>query len=200
METYALLILLIVVAHVAKLREQQRRVALLAGYLGQFRIEQLMETLADGYLRALGEEDSERQAQIWGLMDASESELSEQFARFADDVARAEPGTLQVSKSSWHFPLAERLFPTRSFDLREAFRIHARGIASVVRNEDGLDRKQKAFTLSAELYLMQHTCHWYCKSKAVASARLLARHQTSHAQVVAAVSSETRQAYLALTA
>ena len=33
--------------------------------------------------------------------------------------------------------------------------------------------------MSAELFLMQHTCHWYCRSRAVASARMLARHKTS---------------------
>ena len=58
--------------------------------------------------------------------------------------------------------------------------------------------KNKAFTLSAELFLMQHTCHWFCRSKTVASARMLARHKTSYAQLLASVSPETRQAYGAL--
>jgi hypothetical protein len=58
--------------------------------------------------------------------------------------------------------------------------------------------KTKAFAFMAELMLMQHTCHWFCKSKTVASARLLARHRTSHADTLNAVSPETRQAYLAL--
>lgn len=44
-----------------------------------------------------------------------------------------------------------------------------------------------------------HSCHWFCKSKVVASARLLARHQTSHDQVLRSVTAETRQAYCALT-
>jgi hypothetical protein len=52
--------------------------------------------------------------------------------------------------------------------------------------------------LSAELFLFQHTCHWYCRSKAVASARMQVRHQTPYAQVLAAVSPATRQAYSAL--
>ena len=56
-----------------------------------------------------------------------------------------------------------------------------------------------AFTMSAELFLMQHSCHWYCKSKTVASARMLARHQTSYEQLLDAVSPETRSAYAALT-
>ena len=46
---------------------------------------------------------------------------------------------------------------------------------------------------------MQHSCHWFCKSKAVASARLVLRHKTSHEQVLAAVAPDTRRAYVALT-
>jgi hypothetical protein len=45
---------------------------------------------------------------------------------------------------------------------------------------------------------MQHSCHWFCKSRNVASARLLARQQTSHQQVVATVTAETRRAYAPL--
>ena len=52
--------------------------------------------------------------------------------------------------------------------------------------------------MSAELFLMQHTCHWFCKSRAIASARLMARHKTPHAQVLASVTPATRTAYLAL--
>ena len=52
--------------------------------------------------------------------------------------------------------------------------------------------------LQAELFLMQHSCHWFCKSKFVASARMLARHQTAHAQLVASVAPATRNAYCAL--
>lgn len=198
METYLLLILLFVVAHVSNLRDQRRRIAQLAGYLGQYRIEKLMETLAEGYLRALGEDDPHRQAQIWALMEASEQQLSEQFQQFAADIGRADSDGFSVSLMSWSFPLAERLFTGRSFDFRAAIAIHAQGIAGVVRNAGGLGIREKAYMLSAEMFLMQHTCHWYCKSKAVASARLRARHKSSYAQVLAAVSPQTRQAYLAL--
>jgi hypothetical protein len=53
--------------------------------------------------------------------------------------------------------------------------------------------------MTAELLLMQHTCHWFCKSRTVASARVMARHQTPYVQIVASVSPETRAAYMALT-
>jgi hypothetical protein len=46
--------------------------------------------------------------------------------------------------------------------------------------------------------LMQHTCHWFCRSKAVASARLLARHKTPYAKVLESVAPATRARYQAL--
>jgi hypothetical protein len=52
--------------------------------------------------------------------------------------------------------------------------------------------------MSAELFLMQHTCHWYCRSRAVASARMLARHKTPYAQLVDSVAPATRRDYRAL--
>ena len=56
-----------------------------------------------------------------------------------------------------------------------------------------------ADTISAvELFLLQHTCHWYCKSRLVASGRMLARHGTSYHQLLAAVRPRTRADYLAL--
>jgi hypothetical protein len=76
--------------------------------------------------------------------------------------------------------------------------LHGRGIAALVENRAGLERKRQAFMLSAELLLFQHTCHWYCRSKPVASARLLRRHKTSHEQVLASVTPDTRRAYQAL--
>jgi hypothetical protein len=64
-----------------------------------------------------------------------------------------------------------------------------------VRNEAGLAQKDKAFTLTAELLLLQHSCQWFCRSKAMASSRMMARHRTPHAQLLASVSAQTRHAY-----
>jgi hypothetical protein len=76
--------------------------------------------------------------------------------------------------------------------------IHARGIAGVMRNEAGHTPKSKAYMMSAELFLLQHTCHWYCRSKTVASARMIGQHQTQYLQALGAVSPQTREAYRAL--
>jgi hypothetical protein len=103
-----------------------------------------------------------------------------------------------VSKLAFSLPYAARFFPALTFDLREALRVHAQGITNAAQNKLSQTPKNKAFTLSAELFLMQHTCHWFCRSKTVASARMLARHQTSLDQLVASVAPDTRKSYCTL--
>ena len=179
-------------------KQQRERVALLASYLGNYQIEKLMENLTEGYLRALGESDTERREQVWSLLRTTELQLSEQFTRFTADFTRVEPLQARISTLPLALPFADRWLPRASFDMRQALAIHAQGIERAVRNESGLSLRDKAYTLSAELFLMQHTCHWFCKSRAIASARLMARHKTPHAQVLASVTPATRTAYLAL--
>ncbi|MDP2771626.1 MAG: hypothetical protein Q8O81_17555 [Giesbergeria sp.] len=179
-------------------KQQRQRVALLASYLGNYQIEKLMENLTEGYLRALGESDAERREQVWNLLRTTELQLSEQFTRFTADFTRVDPLQARISTLPLALPFADRWLPRASFDMRQALAIHAQGIERAVRNESGLSLRDKAYTLSAELFLMQHTCHWFCKSRAIASARLMARHKTPHAQVLASVTPATRAAYIAL--
>jgi hypothetical protein len=199
MEILTLVALLLVGAYILKSRDQRQRIALLGSHLGQYQIEKLMESLTQGYLRCLGEDDPERRQQIWSLLDTTEEKLSAQFDSFAAGLARLPEADTRVSKLPIAIPYAHKLFPAATFDLREALNIHARGIAGVMKNASNRPAKSKAFTMSAELFLMQHTCHWFCKSKTVASARMLARHQTSYEQLLDAVSPETRRAYGTLT-
>lgn len=198
MELLVLLTLLAAGAYVVKSREQGRRIALLGSYLGKYQIEKLMENLTDGYLRALSEVDPERQAQIWRMLDAAEVTLCEQFNRFVAEFSGVDEAQTRVSRLALAIPWADRLLPDSTFDLRQALRIHANGIEQAAQNSRHLTQKNKAFTLSAELFLMQHTCHWFCRSKTVASARMLMRHKTPYAQLLESVSPETRQAYGAL--
>ena len=179
-------------------KEQRKRIVLLGSHLSNYQIEKLMESLTGGYLRALGESTDERRTQIWNLLSTTESQLSEQFGRFAADFAKLDEERTRVSRLAVSIPFADKLLPALTFDMRKALAIHARGISHVAENTAHLTPKDRAFMMTAELLLMQHTCHWYCKSKTVATARMLARHQTPHEQLVASVSAETRKAYLAL--
>lgn len=181
-----------------KAKEQRRRIYLLGAYLSQYQIEKLMENVTDGYLRALDESDPERRAQIWSMLAGAEQELSGQFKRFAEDFAKVWADKTQVSTLPWAFPYADKLLPRRAFDLRHALAIHAEGIAAAAENRRNLSLRDKAYTMTAEVLLMQHSCHWFCRSKAVASARTLARHQTRYEQLIDSVSPETREAYCKL--
>ncbi|MBA3058518.1 MAG: hypothetical protein KJ614_06115 [Gammaproteobacteria bacterium] len=198
MELLILFVLLAFGAYLAKSREQGRRIALLGSYLGKYQIEKLMENLTDGYLRALSEPDPERQAQIWHMLDAAELTLCEQFNRFVAEFSSVDGAQTRVSRLPLALPWIAQFFPASSFDLRQALRIHAQGIEQAAQNSRQRTPKDKAFTLSAELFLMQHTCHWFCRSKMVASARMLMRHKTPYVQLLASVAPETRQAYGAL--
>ena len=205
MDLLLLVILALGAAFVLRAKAQKRRIQLLAQYLHNYDIEKLMERLVGGYMRALGESDPARQTQVWELQLPLEKSLSSQFNSFASTLAQApepEGTSFRIDKVALAFPFARlitRLQGQRSgFDLRTAIRLHADGIQRVMQNTAGLAPKDKAYTLLAELYLMQHTCHWFCKSRAIASARMQLRNQTSYEQVMQSVSPETRQAYLAL--
>ena len=197
MDLFLLAMLVAFSAWAIKARDQRRRIALLGSHLAKYQIEKHMETLTQGYLRALGEDDPQRSEPIWNMLRSTEQELGSQFRRFVVDFSRVQEADTRVSKLPVYLPFATKLVD-RTFDLRKALAIHARGISQAVEGGGHLSPKATAFTLSAELFLMQHTCHWFCKSKTVASARMLARHKTSYEQLVAAVAPDTRAAYCAL--
>ncbi|MBX9960558.1 MAG: hypothetical protein K2Y15_10530 [Burkholderiaceae bacterium] len=190
---------LVVGFQVLKAQDQRRRIYLLGGYLSQYQIEKLMENVTDGYLRALDESDEERRSQIWSLLATAEQELASQFRRFSEDFSKVWNGQTQVSTLGFALPYGDKIFPRQAFDMRHLVAIHAEGIAALAENRQQLSQRDKAYTMTAELLLMQHSCHWFCRSRAVASARMLARHQTTHQQLIDSVSPETRQAYRRLT-
>lgn len=198
MELLVLLLVLALVGYYFQARDERRRVNLLASYLGHYEIEKLMATLTEGYMRALGESSLERQAQIWSMLETAETALSAQFSRFVAELSRLDATQARVSKLPVSIFYTAHLFPKATFDLRKALNTHAQGIANAVANPQQHGPKEKAFTLLAEMFLMQHTCHWFCKSKTIATARMLARHKTPHEQLVDSVSPQTRSAYLAL--
>jgi hypothetical protein len=176
-------------------REQHRRIHLLAGILGQYQVEKMMETVADGYLRALGEGDAARRNQVWNMLGQAEVTLCGQVRAFVKDFDQVDAQAARFSTLPIALPFATELFAKWSADLRTLLHVHADGIAAVVANAAALPQKDKAYMLTAELLLLQHSCQWYCRSKATASARMVARHRTPHAQLLASVSAQTRRAY-----
>lgn len=198
MDFLVLLPIAVVALWIARTRQQRGRIAILARYLSGHDIEKNIETLSQGYSRALGESDATRGEQVWGVLRGTEDVLCRQVRKLADDFANVEPTVTRVSKFPIWLPLSPAL--DRSFDMREALRMHARGICRAVEEQGRSSSRDRAFAILAEMLLLQHTCHWYCRSKSVASARMLARHRTSYEQVVGALLPQTRQEYLGLVA
>jgi hypothetical protein len=198
MEIFVLSLMFAFVGYTLKSRAEGRRIALLGLHLGNYQIEKLMETLTDGYARALGENDAARRGSIWQLMNGTEDKLAAQFKQLADSMAKVDAAETGVNLWPWPLSEAAPWAPSACFDLRKALKIHADGLARAADRSNDISPSSRAFTLSAELFLMQHTCHWFCKSKTIASARMLVRHQTTYEMVLQSVSPETRRAYSAL--
>lgn len=198
MDLFVLVALLAFGVHVLKSREQKQRIALLGSYLGKFQVEKLMQAVLDGYQRALGEADADRQAQVWRYLEPQERTLCEQFERFVLEFAKVPEPQARGSRLALALPFVIQMLPAVTFDMRKLLSVHSHGISRAVANAQGHDAKHRAFTVMAELLLMQHSCHWFCRSKLVASARMMARHKTPYAQLLASVSPETRRTYTAV--
>ncbi len=196
MEFLSLLFVLATAIHWLNTQGQRQRTGLLAEQLRPYQIEKHMEQLTGAYMRALDEKDAERQQQILQLQAPAEDQLAEEFQNLAREFAKLPAPVTRAFKVA--LPYIDQLSPKATFDMRRMLEVHAQGIERTVRNLQGLAPKARAFRMMGEMFLMQHSCHWFCRSKTIASARMLTQHQTRYEQALDAVSPETRQAYLAL--
>ena len=185
-------------------RATRGRVRLLALHLQAYEIEKLMQTLNEGYQRALAEDDAQRRRAIWQLLEGSESRLAEQVARLARDLNALPADQARLVKlplRSLSEPLL-RLIPAwrsgHTVDLRALVELHAKALARAASSNHAASPAQRARAYLAEMLLMQHSCHWFCRSRALACARLLAHHHTSYEQVLESVDPTTREDYLRL--
>jgi len=178
-----------------KQRDERRRIAWLGSVLQPYGIEKLMAQLNDGYQRALAETDPQRQQAIWTVLEGPERELAQQVTQVCTVLAQWPEAQRRMSRRPW--PLG-RLWPHAGTDFAQLMQVHANGLRAAQSREAASDPKRRAHRLLAEMLLLQHSCHWYCRSQAVASARLWARHRTRHEQVLQAVAPETCAAYHAV--
>ena len=154
-----------------------------------------METLSQGYVRAISESNESRQLQVLETFSAAERSVAAQVQSLADSMQKESVQAASMGTAWFCIPYIERFMSGSTRDFRQLLLIHAAGLRHVVDNESGRDPKTRAYHLSAELYLFQHSCHWFCKSRAIADARLARRHQVTHQKVLDSVSAVTRSAY-----
>jgi hypothetical protein len=176
-------------------RYQRTHITLLAQHLANLQLERHMETLTQGYLRAIREEGESRQLQVLETYAQTERIVAGQVQTLASNFEKVSRPAASLIALPFCLPYAERYLPSVTRDFRELLRIHATGLRHAVDNLSGWDPKTRAYHLSAELYLLQHSCHWFCKSRTVADARLALRHQVTHQKTLDSVSPATRSAY-----
>ena len=113
-----------------KSRTERERVQRLALHLQPYDIEKLMQTLSEGYVRALGESDAQRRLAIWHLLVPAERKLAEQFQRLAHDFGQLPPEQARIIALPlpWLADFPARLWPQllarHSVDMRELLRQH----------------------------------------------------------------------------
>ena len=185
-------------------RAARARVGLLARQLQPYEIEKLMQTLSEGYARALDEHDTQRRQAIWQLLQTSEKRLAEQVGRLAQDFAQLSAEQTRMSTLPMRGllePLMQSLpgIGWRGLDLRPLLLLHAQALQRAAGNPE-VSASRRAHAFLAEMLLLQHTCHWFCRSRTLASARLLAHHQSSYERVLESVHPGTREDYLRLVA
>ena len=100
MESYVLFLFVLGAGLVLRVQEERARIEHLGAALRPYRIEGLMETLADGYLRALGEADLDRREQVWNALEATEASLVRDLRQFAADLARARARNMRPGRRS----------------------------------------------------------------------------------------------------
>ena len=196
METALILLMVVAAWQVLRVHYQRTHIALLGRHLASLQLERHMETLTEGYTRAIHEETETRQLQILAMFVQTERAVAAQAQSLAESMQKESVQAASMGTLPFCLPYAEQFIPSATRDFRKLLYIHAAGLRHVVDNENGCDAKSRAYQLSAELYLLQHSCHWFCKSRTVAHARLLARHQVHHQKVLESVSDVTRSAYL----
>ncbi len=196
MDIVLALLLITLGLQILRVRYQRARIALLGQHLVNLQLERHMETLTEGYTRAIHEESEARQLQVLDMFAQTERTVASQAQSLAESMQKESLADASISTLPLCIPYSERFIPATTRDFRKLLHIHAKGLRYVVDNDEGLDPKSRAYHLSAELYLLQHSCHWFCKSRTVADARLQMRHQANHQTVLKSVSAVTRSAYL----
>src|SRR5690606_31177673 len=129
-------------------------------------------TLTQGYSRAIHGETETRQLQVLDTFAQTERSVAAQMRSLANAMQKENLQAASMGTLPFCVPYAERFLPALTRDFRALLHIHAAGLRHVIDNEGDWDPKGRAYHLSAELYLFQHSCHWFCKSRAVADARL----------------------------
>ena len=176
-------------------RVQRARIVWLAQHLSRHPVDKALERLVRETMTGLNHSDEDKRAHHWRCASQACDDLVVALQRALDDMGQGFAPMARGSRLAVALPYAEQWLPGMAFDVRRLLAVHVQGLARMQTEEAANEPKTQAFMRLAEAMLLQHSCHWYCRSKTVASARLLAQHQTRYEQVLESVHPATHTAY-----
>lgn len=196
MDVVLILLVMAIAWHLLRAKYQRERIGLLASHLTNMNLERHLETLTTGYSRAIHEDSASRQRQVFETFAQAEQAVATNVRTLAESFQKEAAADTAMTTFAFCAPYPQRYVPAMALrDFRALLQIHAAGIRQAIDHTSPDDPRTRAFHIAAELYLFQHSCHWFCKSRAVADARLMLRHKVDHAKVLASVTRLTQSAY-----
>src|SRR3546814_14734390 len=114
--------------------------------------------------------------------------MAENIQSLADTMQKEAVQAASMGTLPFCVPYAERFLPSLTRAFRVLLRIHAAGLRHLVDNASRLDAKDRAYHLSDESYLLPHSCHWSCKSRAVSAASRMLRPKCKHQKTLCSAS------------
>jgi hypothetical protein len=109
MDTVILLLVAAIALHFVRARYQRGRIILLGRHLSSFQLERHMETLTEGYTRAIGEQDPSRQLQVLEMFAQTENAVATQIQSLADLLQKEPAENTRVGMLPFCVPYAERI-------------------------------------------------------------------------------------------
>ena len=136
----ALSVLLVaVVWRILCVRYQRGRIALLGSHLSGLQLERHMETLTQGYTRAIRADTESRQLQVLETFAQTEQAVAAQMRTLADSMKKEDAQATGMGVLRACVPHIERFLPAMTRDFRTLLQIHARGFRHVVDYQKVLD-------------------------------------------------------------
>ena len=177
MDSVLILLMVALAWQVLRVRYQRARIALLGRHLGGLQLERHMETLTQGYSRAIREETESRQLQVLETFAQTERAMASQANSLANAMQKESPQATRLSTLSLCVPYIERFVPAATRDFRELLHIPRSRPASRrgQRRSPGRESPRiptlgRAISAAAQLPLvLQISCSGRCAIDAAAS-------------------------------
>ncbi len=141
MDLFSALLIGLLAGWALRMHDQRTRIALLGRHLAKLQLERHLETLTQGYTRAIHETTEARQLQVLESFAQAEQTVAAQAQALADAMQTESAPATCMSLLPIYIPYATRFLPIPTRDFRQVLRIHATGLRHMADNAGGWGRQ-----------------------------------------------------------